>query len=517
MKPNPPAPRRFRARALLLAACCLALAFGLSAASAQDDPDAAAQGNANNSDAAGAAQTAGQTTNQNAGGAANQAQNANQTQNANQAANRTPAPAATPAPTPFNEKPCGGHKRDSPAYAAKPNAQLSDLEVIDVYRADTDSADEAESAGLYNTICVRVKNLHEWAKAAGGQNDPSKFFLYINTYPLRGVRARPEGGESDYLRFDLLPTEDSDAHDKETRENWRRVLSRPRLAPPKTRDVAVSVGYEADSSRLAPPIKSNAVLPLVVVNAFWFTVFVLSVLVALGLFMWLVFRSDLLRDDVPEPVGVTAKGKPNRKPFSLGRTQMAFWFFLVVTCYVFIWMVTSNGDTITSTVLGLIGISAATALGSVFISASKDDGADQRRQELLTEKERLWTRIAALRAKAGMESPPDAPPPPSPPPAPGPLTAGEQTELKGITRRLRDVEQLLAGASRGFFTDILSDAGGVSFHRFQIVAWTVALGAVFLGQVFNYLLMPDFDSTLLALMGISSGTYLGFKFPEKQA
>jgi len=28
--------------------------------------------------------------------------------------------------------------------------------------------------------------------------------------------------------------------------------------------------------------------------------------------------------------------------------------------------------------------------------------------------------------------------------------------------------------------------------------------------------MPEFDNTLLALMGISSGTYLGFKIPEQR-
>jgi hypothetical protein len=27
--------------------------------------------------------------------------------------------------------------------------------------------------------------------------------------------------------------------------------------------------------------------------------------------------------------------------------------------------------------------------------------------------------------------------------------------------------------------------------------------------------LPDFDAPLLALMGISSGTYLGFKIPEQ--
>ena len=26
--------------------------------------------------------------------------------------------------------------------------------------------------------------------------------------------------------------------------------------------------------------------------------------------------------------------------------------------------------------------------------------------------------------------------------------------------------------------------------------------------------MPEFDASLLGLMGISSGTYVGFKFPE---
>ena len=27
--------------------------------------------------------------------------------------------------------------------------------------------------------------------------------------------------------------------------------------------------------------------------------------------------------------------------------------------------------------------------------------------------------------------------------------------------------------------------------------------------------MPEFDASFLTLMGISSGTYIGFKFPEK--
>lgn len=64
--------------------------------------------------------------------------------------------------------------------------------------------------------------------------------------------------------------------------------------------------------------------------------------------------------------------------------------------------------------------------------------------------------------------------------------------------------------------DLLTDSGGISFHRFQILAWTLVLGVLFVKGVYSSLALPEFDAALLALMGISSGTYLGFKFPEKQ-
>ena len=47
--------------------------------------------------------------------------------------------------------------------------------------------------------------------------------------------------------------------------------------------------------------------------------------------------------------------------------------------------------------------------------------------------------------------------------------------------------------------------------------WTLVLGIIFIASVYNNLSMPEFSSTLLGLMGISSGTYLGFKVPEKTA
>ena len=55
---------------------------------------------------------------------------------------------------------------------------------------------------------------------------------------------------------------------------------------------------------------------------------------------------------------------------------------------------------------------------------------------------------------------------------------------------------------------------GVSFHRFQIAAWTIVLGIIFVTQVYKVLAMPDFNGSLLALLGISAGTYIGLKIPE---
>ena len=45
--------------------------------------------------------------------------------------------------------------------------------------------------------------------------------------------------------------------------------------------------------------------------------------------------------------------------------------------------------------------------------------------------------------------------------------------------------------------------------------WTIVLAFVFLRAVYADVLMPEFDTTLLGLLGISSGTYLGFKFHEQ--
>lgn len=70
--------------------------------------------------------------------------------------------------------------------------------------------------------------------------------------------------------------------------------------------------------------------------------------------------------------------------------------------------------------------------------------------------------------------------------------------------------------TKGFIADLLTDSDGITLHRFQIFVWTIVLILIFLSSVYKSLAMPEFSGTLLALMGISGGTYIGFMFPEKQ-
>ena len=70
--------------------------------------------------------------------------------------------------------------------------------------------------------------------------------------------------------------------------------------------------------------------------------------------------------------------------------------------------------------------------------------------------------------------------------------------------------------SEGFLTDILSDEGGISLQRLQMLGWTAILALIFIADVIGKLAMPEFSATLLGLMGISAGAYIGFKVPEKK-
>ena len=69
-----------------------------------------------------------------------------------------------------------------------------------------------------------------------------------------------------------------------------------------------------------------------------------------------------------------------------------------------------------------------------------------------------------------------------------------------------------ARASQGFFKDLISEKGEPEISRLQMLVWNVVLGVVFIWQSVFEWKMPEFDATLMTLLGISSTAYLGFKF-----
>ena len=353
---------------------------------------------------------------------------------------------------------------------------------------------------LDHLIRVRVENLGQWAEKE--ENDATKLVPFLDGRPITGNYPVEIHEAENHVQFHLQLT-------PENKDVWIDLLGAPRGT--KT-PVAFSVGLEGDD-QFESAFHLNNPLHLTVISPVYGVVAAIIVFVTLGLLIWLARTTNLIRETGTCPVA----GK--LKPYNLGRTQMAFWFFLIYASYLTIWLITDALDTITASLLALMGISGGTALAEAMIDSGKDETQTSQLQALTSEKQaleesipELQSQVAELNAKASL-TPED--------------TANRDSlnkqlqdgraRLAQVNQEIQPLEPVAArNVSRGFIRDILSDASGYSFHRFQIFAWTIVLGIIFVSSVYNSLNMPEFSATLLGLMGLSSGTYIGFKFPEQK-
>lgn len=245
--------------------------------------------------------------------------------------------------------------------------------------------------------------------------------------PATNTPSSPTPDAGQLYRLDLyLDSQFVAASD--TKPTWLQLLNKP------WNDVNVTVS--AGTANSPWPTRAST-LPLQRINKGWLAAWAVMFLAALVLFVRYLRGSDIIRDTGKLPDG----SQPAIKSYSLARTQMAMWTFLVAASLAFIFLVTGNVNAVSNGVLVLIGISFSTTL-----LASIADGTQ---------------------------------------PVPQP--------------------------TEGFFNDLLSDGDGPSFHRYQMVLFTLILAIIFVVMVVTNLVMPEFDATLLGLMGISNGTYLGFK------
>ncbi|WP_148219290.1 hypothetical protein [Azospirillum sp. B510] len=197
-----------------------------------------------------------------------------------------------------------------------------------------------------------------------------------------------------------------------------------------------------------------------------------------ALFLFAFFR-HFGRTDAITPIAGVPMPPGYRAPYSLARFQLLWWSGIVTASYVAILTITGSMDTITTGTMTLMGIVGGTSVLAAFQDRRPGDDDSRRRQH-----------AAAYVAAAGA-SPPD--------------------------RTMMDASLAeVYPPSQGLLPDLLSDAGGYNIHRLQLLAWTGVLGITFLYEVTRTLGMPELSANLLALTGISNGTYFGFKMQEQQ-
>ncbi len=360
------------------------------------------------------------------------------------------------------------------AGAAQPDAQPAPAAAPTVTSAQVSGraapGGQVPTVELGDAIDVSIDGLRQWTVPSQGSpnpvpgtgkpptqaqtGDPFQLILYLNGYPLRGVTVEAVRGDTITVR--LRRTSDN-------RESWAALFARPKGDP-----VSITVGLPGKSpfptSVPGPTINLRLYRPWVIVSSF------VGFAALFGLFLVLARKHALLCDgDNTRPA--------SQRSYSLARCQMALWTFTILGSFVFLRVATKDWDVLPTQTLILMGISLATGMGAAAIDASKQSSARNR--------------LIELQGK-------DA------------LTSEETGEVANLHSHL-------AGPTRdNWLIDILSDADGISFHRFQLFCWTLVLWVMFMASVYRNLAMPEFSDQLLTLLGISGGAYLGFKFPERK-
>src|SRR5438874_1668946 len=376
-------------------------------------------------------------------------------------------------------------------------------------------------------IWVDVINFKNWVKSLEEKkkkpenSEVRDLILYLDHIPLKGV-SPIYWYENTWSMGGVPPVETTDTtvgfslvRNEDSKEGWSHVLNQPVF----TRKTIVSVGFangEEMPSELTPDKntgKKDQQFYLTVIPKFRTAFGLILILGALIAFLALARHTDIIRD-------AAAPRRPDgQRPYSLARGQMAFWFFLVIASYFFLWIVTGDMDTLNPSVLGLIGISAGTALGSAFIDARKPISAGPSGNQPIVDVTgphlEVLEELKKLRAETQKELE-------ALQKARTLISSSDKNALDENERQQNEVRERLGNYRwqsayfawptwKGVMFDLLAENNLISFHRFQIFVWTLILGIMFVANVYNEPAMPEFSATLLGLLGISAGTYVGFK------
>lgn len=386
-------------------------------------------------------------------------------------------------------------------------------------------------------IWVDIINFEDWVNHLENKPDNHEWknlVLYLNHIPFPGVNPF-YSHEGQYYTAASIPYKIrtvgfSLVRNELSKPAWSHLLNQPVFH----RKVIVSVGFpngEEVPSELTPEAGPPNALdqqdPNALDQQFYLTIIpmfrtALGFIVILGAviaFFALARYTDIVRDPA-------APRRPDGQiPYSLARGQMAFWFFLVIASYFFLWIVTGDMNTLNGSVLALIGISAGAALGSAFVDAAKPapvgSSGNQPTVDVTRPHNEVLAELKKLRADTEQELE-------ALQKARTLISSSDKVALDKNEKQQNELRERLATYRwqsayfawptwKGVMYDLLAENNLISFHRFQIFVWTLVLGIMFIANVYSDLAMPEFSPTLLALLGISAGTYVGFKLPETKA
>jgi hypothetical protein len=334
--------------------------------------------------------------------------------------------------------------------------------------------------------------------------NPSNLVLFLDGKALPGTHALvgpSQTDEQDVTTTLLTYRISHNVSTPQAQANWKSVLA----AAQGGERLTISTGLENGA-----PAETNAQVQFVPLRSSRLILWALAAVVGLVIFFAIAIKTNALCDGEPQPVNskiariedqlkkvkVDTKLDEEAKrqatkdlsdqldelqlrsenpAFSLARVQMAVWTMLVFYAYLYIWFLTGDYKaTIPASIVGLMGIS----LGTLGVASAVDVNNVAKNKEKLD------------KLKADPTASPD-----------------QVKELEART---------VVCPSSGIFLDLFTSADGTSLHRLQFGLWTIALAVVFIVTVWHTIAMPDFDATLLGLMGLTSGTYATLKVPENK-
>ena len=262
-------------------------------------------------------------------------------------------------------------------------------------------------------------------------SDRTKYVLYINGVPFKGIVADKLALDNNGLLFEIKKM-DADS------SSWRAVYDWPYMTPLPS---SITIGMQSAKAPLISGVH-NFEMELVRKCRAWLPISLIGIM--LVIIVLLSIKTGMIRDDMKLI-----------NPFSLARTQLAFWTFIIMGSYILIWLMTGDTPSLTGSVTTLLAISAAGTAGAVIVDRGN------------------------------------------------PVPTAPKVTPPGVLLKIKE-----------FFVDILTETQGVSMHRLQIVIFTAIIGGVFVQDVIHHLSMPQFDASTLWLMGISTAGYVGLKQTE---